>query len=90
MVQCPHCKREAMTIWRKSGLGPGRAVRCQSCGKVVTPHAAAIFAAFPAFLGGFVLLRSDSLPVGIAAMVAGILAMAVIHTFLIPLVRGEG
>ena len=90
MVECPYCKRAAMSTWRKAGLGPGRAVRCRSCGKIVTTHAAAIFAATPAFLGGFVLMRSESLPVGIAAMAAGLLAMAVIHTFLIPLVKSDG
>lgn len=89
MVKCPHCNRAAMSLWRKSALGPGRSVRCQSCGKVVSAHAAALFAALPAFLGGFVLMRSESLPQGIAAMATGLLAMAVIQTFLVPLVKGD-
>lgn len=89
MVKCPHCGRPAMSLLRKSALGPGRAVRCQSCGKPVATHWIAIFAAMPAFLGGFVFMKSESMPLGIAAIVAGVLVMGVIQTFLVPLVRGD-
>jgi len=89
MVKCPYCKRAAMTLWRKSALGPGRAVRCQSCGKNVAAHWSAVFAAIPAFLGGFVLMKFESLPVGIAAVVGGILIMGAVHTYLVPLVRHD-
>ena len=78
-----------MTLMRKSGLGPGRTINCESCGKPVTTHSMAIFAAIPAFLGGFVCLKSPSLLLGIAALVAGVLTMAMIQTFLVPLVRSE-
>jgi len=86
MIKCPHCNRPAMSLWRKSALGPGRAVSCQSCGKKVAAHWSGVFAALPAFLGGFVFMKSDSLPLGIAAIVAGILIMGVLHTYLVPLV----
>ena len=89
MVKCPYCGNPAMTLMRKSGLGPGRTINCASCGKPVTTHSMAIFAAVPAFLGGFVCLRSSSLLLGIAAIVAGVLTMAMIQTFLVPLVRSE-
>jgi hypothetical protein len=46
-----------------------------------------VFAAIPAFLGGFTLMKSESLLPGIAAVVAGIIVMGVIHTYLVPLVR---
>ena len=90
MVACPYCNRAAVTLWRKSALGPGRVVRCQSCGKKVAAHWVAIFAAIPAFIGGMVLMKSDSLPLGIAAIVGGILLMGVVYTFLVPLVRSDG
>lgn len=90
MINCPHCKRPAMTFLQKSALGPGRAVSCRACGKKVMTHWVAVFAALPAFLGGMTMMRSDSLPLGIAAVVAGILAMAALQTFVVPLVRGEG
>jgi len=78
-----------MSLLRKSGLGPGRAVPCQSCGKKVAAHWAAVFAAIPAFLGGLALMKSESLPLGIAAVVAGVLVMALLHTYLVPLVRSD-
>ena len=78
-----------MSLSRKSGLGPGRAVPCQSCGKKVAAHWAAIFAAIPAFLGGVALMQSESLPLGIAAAIAGVLVMALLHTYLVPLVRSD-
>ena len=89
MVNCPYCSRPAMTLWRKSALGPGRAVRCQSCGKTVSAHWIAVFAAIPAFLGGLALMKSESLLLGIVAVVSGVLIMAFLHTFLVPLVRSD-
>ena len=52
MVKCPYCGNAAMSLMRKSGLGPGRFVSCQSCGKPVTTHSMGVFAAVPAVLGG--------------------------------------
>ena len=89
MVRCPYCGRPAMSLMRKSGLGPGRKINCQSCGRPVTPHSMSILAAIPAFLGGLAALKSASLLLGVAAVVAGVLAMAFLQTFLVPLVRGD-
>jgi endogenous inhibitor of DNA gyrase (YacG/DUF329 family) len=89
MTKCPYCGRAAMSLSRKSSLGPGRAVACQSCGKKVAAHWTAIFAAIPAFLGGLALMKSESLPLGIAAVVAGVVLMALLHTYLVPLVRSD-
>ena len=90
MVTCPYCNRPAMSLWRKSSLGPGRVVNCQSCGGKVAAHWTAILAALPAFAGGVVMTRIDSMPLGIAAVAAGVLAMALLHTFLVPLVKSGG
>ena len=89
MVKCPYCGRAAMSLARKSALGPGRAVSCQSCGRKVAAHWVAVFAAIPAFLGGLALMKSESVPLGIAAVVAGVLIMGLLHTFLVPLVRSD-
>jgi hypothetical protein len=78
-----------MSLMRKSGLGPGRTINCQSCGMPVTTHSMAVFAAIPAFLGGVAALKSASLLLGIAAVVGGVLTMAFIQTFLVPLVRSD-
>lgn len=90
MVECPHCKRPAMSLAQKSALGPGRAMACRACGKKVMAHWMAIFAALPAFLGGMYMMKADSLPLGIAAMACGLVAMAAIQTFVVPLSRAEG
>ena len=89
MVKCPYCNRAAMSLWRKSALGPGRAVNGQSCGKKVSAHWTAVFAAIPAFLGGFVLMKSESLLLGLAAVAGGVLIMGALHTYLVPLVRND-
>ena len=89
MVKCPYCGRPAMSLMRKSGFGPGRIINCQSCGEAVTTHSMGVFAAIPAFLGGLFALRSGSLLFGIAAVLGGVVAMGLIQTFLVPLVRAK-
>jgi hypothetical protein len=90
MVNCPHCNGTAMTLMQKSALGPGRAVPCRSCGKTVASHWVGILAAIPAFLGGYVFLNTESVHIGFAAVAAGILVMALLQTFLVPLMKYEG
>ena len=89
MIKCPHCGRPAMSLGRKAGLAPGRVIACQSCGRPVTTHSMAVFAAIPAFLGGFAALRSGSLLLGTMFVMGGVLVMALIQTFLVPLVKGN-
>ena len=89
MVKCPYCNHAAMSLVRKSALGPGRAVPCQSCGKLVAAHSVAILAAVPAFVGGYVLMKSDFQPIGFLAVVVGLVAMAALQTFAVPLVRND-
>ena len=89
MVTCPYCSQPAMSLMRKAGLGPGRKVNCQSCGRPVTPHSMSVLTAIPAFLGGLLAMKSASLLLGAAAVVAGVLAMGFIQTFLVPLVRSN-
>ena len=78
-----------MSHGRKASLGPGRELPCESCGKKVAAHWLAIFAAIPAFLGGYVLLKSDSMAVGIPAVVGGVLLMALLQTFAVPLSKAR-
>jgi hypothetical protein len=89
MIKCPYCSRPAMTLIRKSGLGPGRTINCQSCAKPVTIHPMGVFAAIPAFIGGLVALKSGSLLIGIPAVVVAVLAMGLVQTFVVPLVRSD-
>lgn len=78
-----------MSFLQKSTFGPGRSVSCQSCGKKVATHWVVIFAGLPAFLGGYVLLKSGSSLIGVAAVAGGLACMALLQTFLVPLVRSE-
>ena len=78
-----------MSLWQKSALGPGRVVKCRTCGKPVAAHWTGILAAIPAFLGGYALMTSGDLPLGIVAVIGGVFAMGLLHTFLVPLVRGD-
>ena len=89
MVKCPHCGRPAMSLMRKSGLGPGRTIGCQSCGKPVTTHSIAILAAIPAVLGSVIALKSGSWLLGGASILGGVLVMGLVQTFLVPLVRSD-
>ena len=89
MVKCPWCGKLAMSRARKAVLGPGRVVPCESCGRKVTTHWMAVLAAVPAFLGGYVMTQSASIPLGIAAVVSGVAAMAMLHAFVVPLVRSD-
>ena len=87
MNRCPWCARAAMTLGQKASLGPGRAVPCGSCGRLVASHPTAVLAAIPAFLGGYAFLQVDSQVLGMAAVIAGLGAMALLHTFAVPLTR---
>jgi hypothetical protein len=87
MTRCPHCGHDAMSLAQKASLGPGRIVRCKSCGGGVSAHPMAILAALPAFMGGLAMLKSESALIGMAAIAAGLAAMALVHTFAVPLIR---
>ncbi|MBA3505495.1 MAG: hypothetical protein H0T80_06890 [Betaproteobacteria bacterium] len=89
MVKFPWCSRPAMSLMRKSGLGPGRVVDCQACGKPVRTHSMSAFAAIPAILGGVLAMKSASFLSSTAAILGGVFAMGLIQTFLVPLVRSD-
>jgi len=78
-----------MSLFQKSALGPGRVVRCQSCRKGVATHWIGILAAVPAFLGGYAFLKLESPALGVVAVLGGVLVMALLQTFLVPLVRSD-
>ena len=87
MLTCPHCKGAAMTLGEKAMLGPGRVVKCRSCGKPIASHWIGILAALPAFLGGFAFLNADSTPLGLMYVLAGVAGMAALQTLVVPLTK---
>jgi cytochrome b subunit of formate dehydrogenase len=89
MITCPRCKGAAMTLGEKALLGPGRAVRCRACGGRIATHWVGIFAALPAFLGGFAFLKADTVPLGLMFVLAGVAGMALLQTYVVPLMKVE-
>jgi hypothetical protein len=86
MRTCPYCKREAVTFWQKATLGTARTLPCQSCGKQVSVGARSSWGVVP-FLAGLAIAGYLALsPLGIAAAVAGTVAMFLVHEFAVPLV----
>jgi hypothetical protein len=76
-----------MTLGEKAMLGPGRVVKCRSCGKPIASHWIGILAALPAFLGGFAFLNADSTPLGLMYVLAGVAGMAALQTLVVPLMK---
>jgi hypothetical protein len=56
---------------------------------MVSAHWTGIFAAIPAFLGGFALMKSEYAPLGFLAVIGGVVVMGVLQIFLVPLVRSD-
>ncbi len=79
-----------MTLARKAGLGPGRVTACRACGKPVMAHAMGVFAALLPMLAGFYILQTGGIAWGVAGIVAGVAAMALVQTFAVPLVKPPG
>lgn len=79
-----------MSLGRKAGLAPGRVIACQACRKPVMAHSTGVFTALLPMIAGFYFLRTASVAQGVAAIIAGVAAMALIQTFAIPLVKPPG
>ena len=88
MYQCPHCGKPAITALRKTFLGPGAPVPCQSCQmnvkvsfpdwlKATLPGAAVMIAAL--------FFESDAMVYGLSLI--GLALMIALHLLWVPLVR---
>jgi len=86
---CPYCGQQALTALRKAKLGPTRLVRCQSCGKRVSVSPGAVLAVVPFLIGIGAVWYFRASPLGIGALVVGLLAMFVVHEYAVPLVRRD-
>lgn len=88
MYQCPHCGKPAVTFLRKTFLGPGAPVPCQSCEKTVK-------VTFPDWLkaalpGATIMLAalffdSDLMVYGLSLI--GLTLMIGLHVLWVPLVK---
>ena len=88
MTTCPCCQRQALSQPRKAFLGPALSVQCKACGRRLSVPPAATLAVTP-FLFSIILagvVARHGWPFSALSLVAGFLAMAAIHAFLVPLV----
>jgi len=89
MRTCPYCGQQALTARQKSTLGPVRSVPCQSCGKRVSVSRWSILAVVPFLIGIGAAWYLEASPLGIAALVVGVIAMFAVHEYAVPLVRRD-
>jgi|SoiMethySBSTD1v2_1073268.scaffolds.fasta_scaffold1060066_2 hypothetical protein len=85
-LECPHCHKPAIPVWRKLFLGPATAATCSACGGavsvpwsgfwVIVPFLVAIVAA------GFV----SSTLIAAAFWIAGGVVMSWLHYRYVPLI----
>lgn len=90
MFNCPHCGKPAITVFRKTILGPGVPVTCQSCGnyfKITYP--AWLKAAIPgaAVMVGALFFDSKTLMYGVSLV--GLVLMIALHLMWVPLVKEQ-
>jgi MFS family permease len=91
MTICPYCHKQAMSLLRKSFLGPALSAQCRTCGKRVSvSRAATLGAAMPLLLSSVV--APFLAPQGwrwqfiALSMLAGFFVTIALHSYLVPLV----
>ena len=88
MSQCPHCGKPAITVLRKTILGPGVPVACRSCGKTVKiTYPAWLKAAAPGAAVMVGALLFDSEPLMYTTSLIGLGLMIGLHLLWVPLVK---
>lgn len=88
MYQCPHCGKPAISIFRKTFLGPGAPVPCQSCQKEVKINFQDwLKAALPgaALMIAALFFDSNLMVYGLSMMGLGL--MIGLHLLRVPLVK---
>jgi hypothetical protein len=90
MFNCPHCGKPAITVLRKTILGPGVPVTCQSCGKnIKITYPAWLKAAFPGAAVMVGALFFDSKPLMYGVSLVGLGLMIGLHLLWVPLVKEQ-
>lgn len=88
MYQCPHCGQPALSVLRKTFLGPGVPIACQACKKNITiTYPAWLKAAAPgaAVMLAALFFDSDLLVYGLSLV--GLALMIGLHLVWVPLVK---
>jgi hypothetical protein len=85
MQTCPYCGEQAMPVYKKAFLGPGRAVPCDNCERPVSVNARGTYAAMlpviALLIGGAVLGMENTL---LLLLVGAAIAIP-LHVLFVPL-----
>jgi len=85
-LECPNCHQQAISMWQKMCLGPGRAIPCPQCGSRLSVPYWAMLAVIPFAIGFIAAQLVGSAAVGVVLVVLGFLVMAWIHYQFVPLI----
>jgi hypothetical protein len=85
-LECPHCHKPAIPIWRKQVLGPATSATCPACGGSVAVPWWGMWVIIP-FLAAIVIAALiNSILITGALWVAGFAVMAWLHHRYVPLI----
>ncbi len=88
MYQCPYCGQPAISVLRKTFLGPGVPVACQACQKsVAVTYSAWLKAAVPGAIVMIAALFFDSDLLVYGLSMVGLALMIGLHLLWVPLVK---
>lgn len=99
MYACPWCQRKTFSFWQKQSLGPSRSIKCTACTRRVSvPWVRAQFAAAPLMLLAFAGLLVGKVAYGVLpeilmggclGLMVGMIVMAPLYHFFVPLVKPQ-
>ncbi len=88
MYTCPYCQKPAITVLRKTFLGPGVPVACQACGKSLkVTYPDWLKAALPGTVVMIAAFFLDSEPLMYGVSLVGLGLMIGLHLRWVPLVK---
>ena len=86
-MTCPYCGKPALSLWRKLYAGPAIPLPCRNCGRSVGVSWSSMIAYVPFAMSVLATLAVGSLAEKGAIILAGFVAMSVIHVLFAPMVR---
>ena len=88
-VECPHCHKPAIPVWRKLCLGPAVPTKCRACGGAVGVPWSAMWTGIPFSVAIVITPFINSVPIVTVLWIAGFAVMSWLHCRYVPLVAPE-
>ena len=85
-LECPHCHKPAIPVWRKLCLGPAIPAKCRACGAAVGVPSSAMWVMIPFLVAITIAAFINSVPIAIALWIGGAAVMAWLQYRYVPLV----